>query len=893
MTDRQTLLSLLHAARASGRADFGRQAATDWLGRWPGDAEIQLYLAAIEIEQEHLQPAIRRLRQVTNADPESVEAYTALARALTSAGDPQRAAVYEGCSLALRGEEFAAEGYPVWVSHLRQAIAALGRKEFPKALTEVQQALLADPETPLPTLIYARAQKASGEATGALATARAGHDRWPECVPFLVLIGEDLIRRSETARGVDYLHQAAALDPTGRVAQRYLGAEHAYQTLWPAAMDVALTRPIPADVAAVLGDNRLAASPAPTAPASSAPSPAPAVAESPAAAEQSHRRRSVRHETPDPSTTAAAANEPPSPTPEPWESFRGPDAGDTAGGRVLQSEGLVEIAADLERLASRLHVRGHVPDEDRRIPAYIVLTSRTRLIQQFGEDRTARLEDAVEELVAAAGRRQGWASYGLYIDDPKTVTPLGLTPADPGNAWQVKLRLADLDRALARRGEMIGALLIVGGHSVLPFHMLPNPTDDDDDAVFSDNPYATSDENYLAPEWPVGRLPSDKDADLLVRMIRETALEHEAAARPLSPVRRFRMWLARAFPWLFAARQRTLGYTASIWRKASMAVYRAIGDPHSMLTSPPSQVGSLPSQMLRPSRLSYYNLHGVPDAAEWFGQRDPLRDPEASEEFPVALRPEDIVNGGRAPRIVFSEACYGAHVIDRTSESALALKFLSSGSHAVVGSTRISYGSVTPPLIGADLLGRYFWDQLNQGLPVGEALRRAKLSLAAEMHRRQGYLDGEDQKTLISFVLYGDPMHSPQVAVAATAPKSVVRKVTRPTAMKVVCALGGPERSVRDLDPVAFERVKTIVSQYLPGLSDASARVHAQHFGCDGRDHVCPSAQLGVKGTSPAGRDNVVVTLTKQVQSSGARHVHFARLTLDAAGKVLKLAVSR
>ena len=232
-------------------------------------------------------------------------------------------------------------------------------------------------------------------------------------------------------------------------------------------------------------------------------------------------------------------------------------------------------------------------------------------------------------------------------------------------------------------------------------------------------------------------------------------------------------------------------------------------------------------------------------------------------------------------------------MINRTPDTALALKFLSSGSHAVVGSTKIAYGSVTPPLIGADLLGRYFWDQLNQGLPVGEALRRAKLSLAAEMHRRQGYLDGEDQKTLISFVLFGDPLHAPQIAVAATAPKSVVRKVTRPTSMKVVCALGGPERKVGDLDPLALDRVKSIVSQYLPGLSDASTRVHAQHLGCDGRDHACPAAQLGLKNTSPAGRDTVVVTLTKQVQSGGAKHVRFARLTLDAAGKVLKLAVSR
>jgi hypothetical protein len=376
----------------------------------------------------------------------------------------------------------------------------------------------------------------------------------------------------------------------------------------------------------------------------------------------------------------------------------------------------------------------------------------------------------------------------------------------------------------------------------------------------------------------------------LVRLVREAALEHNYAARPVGPARRLRLWLAQRFPWLFGARTRTLGYTASIWRKASMAVYRSIGDPQSMLTSPPSKAGALPA---RASRLSYFNLHGVEDAAEWFGQRDPLRDGDGSEDFPVALRPQDVVNGGRAPRVVFSEACYGANVFQRTSDTAIALKFLTSGSHAVVGSTKISYGSVTPPLIGADLLGRYFWDQLNLGVPAGEALRRAKLSLAAEMHRRQGYLDGEDQKTLISFVLYGDPLHAPILAAAGVTAKGVIRKVTRPTSMKVVCALGGPQRSVQDLDPAAVARVKSIVSQYLPGLSEATARVHDQHFGCDGRDHACCANQLGMKSSAGPGRETVVVTLTKTARGTGPKHVRFARLTLDASGKVLKLAVSR
>ena len=51
--------------------------------------------------------------------------------------------------------------------------------------------------------------------------------------------------------------------------------------------------------------------------------------------------------------------------------------------------------------------------------------------------------------------------------------------------------------ALAKHGEMIGALLIVGGPDIIPFHNLPNPVDDLDMEVPSDNPYGTRDENYF------------------------------------------------------------------------------------------------------------------------------------------------------------------------------------------------------------------------------------------------------------------------------------------------------------------------------------------------------------------------------------------------------------
>src|SRR3972149_5587471 len=231
------------------------------------------------------------------------------------------------------------------------------------------------------------------------------------------------------------------------------------------------------------------------------------------------------------------------------------------------------------------------------------------------------------------------------------------------------------------------------------------------------------------------------------------------------------------------------GYTAAIWRRASLSVFRAIGDPQAMLVSPPIQAGgenrnSQESFQFPVARLGYFNLHGLQDASEWYGQRDPSES-SALTDYPIALRPQDVVNGGRAPQVVYSEACYGAHILNKNVEGALALKFLASGSRAVVGSTCTAYGSITSPLIAADLLGHAFWKYLREGFPAGEALRRARIHLAQEMHRRQGYLDGEDQKTLIFFILYGDPL-----AIAADfhqRSKTVQRPLAPPTTVKTVC----------------------------------------------------------------------------------------------------------
>lgn len=884
MIDRQTCIHLIQAAEIARRADYARSLATDWLAAWPGDHEVAYLLAEIEAAQGLNHPAIDRLSGLILADPENAQAYESLSTVLRAAGYPTRASVIDACAAALRHQSVERAKAPSWAFALGRAVEAIDKGDAQTALTATNQVLSADPEIPLPILIAVKANLEAGDRGAAYALARSGCDRWPECVPFRLIVADDLMTSGETGRGVEYLHRAAADDPTGELVRRWLGDDHPYRDLWPITLSIETTRPVPAEVAAVLGDNRLASGPAPAQAASHEPD---ASVEAAAPSEEA-----PPPEVP-PQAPQAPVDEDALPTPEPWEAFRGPDPGDRHADGNAEASSVDEVRAEFDRIAASLNVRQHRADQDRRSPAYIVLSNRTPLVQAFGVDRFRRLDEAVLSLVQAVRRRPGWTAYRVYTDDPGSLEAFGLAPVDPGNAWQIKLRLADLDHELAKRGEMIGALLIIGGHKTVPFHMLPNPTDDDDDSVASDNPYATTDENYFAPEWPVGRLPSDDDLELLVKQLKISADAHLVAIRALTPWIRLQLALSTFLARVLRRHVRALGYSASIWRRASLAVFRTIGDPGALFTSPPVEAGSLPASVAAPTRLSYFNLHGIADGPEWFGQRDPLRDKQAATEFPIALRPEDVVNGGRAPRIVFTEACYGANVFDKTAETALCLKFLASGSHAVVGSTKVSYGSVTPPLIGADLLGRLFWEALNQGLPGGEALRRSKLGLAAAMHRRQGYLDGEDQKTLISFVLYGDPLYTPGHAPAVSGRKAVIRRSSRPTQMKTACALGGRDLTGEEIQSEALGRVKSIVAQYLPGLSDAECHIHSQHCGCDGEGHNCPSHQLGIKVGPGDNRQTYVVTFSKQVPSGTRFHSHYARLTLDPSGKVLKLAVSR
>ena len=870
---RADLVNLLEAAITYQQPDYARQAAQRYLAEWPGDVGVQLVLARAYAAEGYVPQAVKILEGIVAVDPEDFRAQRLLGDQFTALGTPAAANLAYTCAhigdgLGLGAPPSQADNASTqplaWVAAARAAYVAERVGDWKTAQHEAQTLIGVATSSPLPSLIQLCALWHARQLSLAYPLAQAFYARWPRVVAFKLCLAECLFASGDNAQALERLHDAAAQDIAGQVVARHWGEAHPYRGLWndDPNLAVSLPGPVPAAVTAALGLNRLTGK-----------------IQSSSSKPQSHGGQTSR--------------------------------------LPSQPEEVANIQEELRRVANRLSARQTAAAKAKGSqPKYIILSSRTRLVQVFGKDGFVAIDTMLKTLAVNAATRLAPRSsrmpaHVVYVDDPEALKPFGLRPINPANAWDVKTLVGNLAAQLKAQNSSIGALLIVGGPDIIPFHHLPNPTDDGDPDVPSDNPYATADENYFVPEWPVGRIPSGagRSPEPLLRLLRQAAGNY-AKRKSLS---RVQYWLTVILNLLFRrspapvappSPMDSFGYSANIWKASSSEVYTAIGDPQALVTSPPWDANALPAEGLLPTHLSYFNLHGIEDGPEWYGQRSPA-DASTLPEYPVALRPADVANTGRAPAVVFSEACYGANIADKSVNDALSLRFLDCGTHVIVGSTKIAYGSVTPPLIGADLLGRQFWQNLTAGWPAGEALRQAKLQMAQEMHNRQGYLDGEDQKTLISFILFGDPLATAPNAQPA---KSARRNAATPgLAPKTVCdkaveanLASGCAGSHGELTPETVSHIKSVVAQYLPGMGDAQWRVAHTRVDCSSKNHICPTGQLAsqMKAHGPASLPSpaphrTVVTLSKTIRSRTHAHAHFARVTLDETGKIVKLAVSR
>jgi tetratricopeptide (TPR) repeat protein len=907
LTNRPELLTLLDSAIYTESYRFGRQISLMWLAYFPGDLRVRFKYGHLLLKAGQTEQAIHHLTDLCLADPEFLDAWILLSQALEryskKASKSESAFLIADCQsaiYALGSKISASTPLPSWADGILQSRQAISQGNIEKAEEHIHRVLVVDPMPPLMAVIHLKIMRASALPSQAVQNLSEFYtQRFQSTIAPIFYLAESLMDSGEADKAVALLHQGASLDVTGQVANRIWGENHPYANIWPDRLEAPIGIPVPAEVAAIFGWNRLPEQASPSNPRINL------------VPEQHEERRILKGQQIDRQirTSSPAVIQ----LGEPKHRVSAAGFGIMVNkNEKIVPESILSIQGELEKIATRLK-KQPLSQQDGRYPVYVVFTTRQGMEGQYEPEQVAQLDARMKQVVRSISSRRDWGAILVYADDPECMSAFNLNPVSAGDPWSLKLAIVDIDSFLVKQGAMIGALLIVGGPEIVPYHNLPNPVDDIDLEVPSDNPYATRDENYFIPEWPVGRLPGgvQKDSTLLLQSLNKIADHHTQLTKKMSWFQR--LWERFRLRNLFSSRRNksSWGYTAAIWRRASLSVFRPIGAPHTMYVSPPIQVdgeneskknGTFPT-----ARMGYFNLHGLQDSSFWYGQRDPS-EPTDLPDYPIALRPQDVVNGGEAPGVVFSEACYGAHIAGKEIEEALALKFLNSGSQTVVGSTCTSYGSITTPLIAADLLGQAFWKFLRDGLLAGEALRRAKIHLAKEMHHRQGYLDGEDQKTLISFLLFGDPLA--QLSTSSPQSKLIMRAKRPPSSVNTVCDRNGycypeppgdshPHHPNPPIPSKTLAQVKTIVAQYLPGMQDANIKYSRTQSRCSGKDHSCPTSINRMKSKSPEIPEYNVVTLSKHVSktisSSGdvQTHHHFARLIIDDGGNVIKMAVSR
>ena len=260
--------------------------------------------------------------------------------------------------------------------------------------------------------------------------------------------------------------------------------------------------------------------------------------------------------------------------------------------------------------------------------------------------------------------------------------------------------------------------ILLGGDEILPFGRVKNPAYDGDEYVFTDNIYSSRDGDILLPERVVARLPDGGDIEFLHLLIQRLGKDVD--------------------------KKRSFGMSAKVWKLASREVFRVLNGRR-LLLSPPTTYRDV--ELPGKNTFFYFNLHGSKDTPFWYGQE--------GGSYPIAITPKNLGSIGYG--VVGTEACYGAYIIGKTVEESMGLTFLEKGVSVFIGSTTIAYGPYKPPSTEADLIVRLFFEEMLKGRQAGKAFKNAKHRFFKTMIKSQGFLDEDDQKTLLQFVLLGDP----------------------------------------------------------------------------------------------------------------------------------------
>lgn len=386
------------------------------------------------------------------------------------------------------------------------------------------------------------------------------------------------------------------------------------------------------------------------------------------------------------------------------------------------------------------------------------ITCRKKLAAKYDQDALASIDAAVRAWIAA-DKARGLKTVHVAVDDAKALKPFKV-PAIKGSVTAQKVKKT-VDALVKKLNP--DYIVLFGSTDVVPSFEVPNPSasEDDESTVPTDNPYASSQPfsrarraSYLIPDRVVGRIPDvpgSGDPAWLVSCL-SVASSWQAGARNMY--------------------DKDLLVCCDTWEGGGRECVDYIGrDPSKLLLSPPAKTASASVRGRHGARLQMIKCHGAGLDSQFYGQK--------GNSYPPVLSSVALQGRVQKKTVVGAMCCYGASVFDPQSDEARApgeppipSVYLRGGAYGFLGATNTAW--VGPDsMMCADWVVAAFLKSVLSGASLGRATLESKQDFVRWTQQQGHGLDAADEKTLLQFVLLGDPSIHPIRASVGPEPAGV------------------------------------------------------------------------------------------------------------------------
>ncbi len=397
------------------------------------------------------------------------------------------------------------------------------------------------------------------------------------------------------------------------------------------------------------------------------------------------------------------------------------------------------------------------------------VTSSNALAKKYDAAALKKIDAAIKAWVAADSKR-GIRNLYVPLDDAAAMKKVG-AKALSGKVTATKAKQA-IDELVARLAP--DYIVLLGADDVLPMFEVANPSfdpqGDTDPKVPTDNPYACSKRftskrsSYLIPDRVVGRIPDLKGSSDPSWLVDCLAAATAQKPQPAS------------------AYAKSLLVCCDTWKKSGADCVKFVARKvEDLMICPPTGFKASKMKSRHGFLLQMIKCHGAELDSSFYGQK--------GSSYPQVLTSPSLLGRTKKGTVVGAMCCFGASVFDPAdpaavspAENPIPSVYLKQGAYGFLGSTTTAWVGLED-MQCADWVVSSFLKGVLAGASCGRATLEAKQDFVRWSQQVGDELDSAEEKTLIQFVLLGDPsLHVVASSETATGAKKALAVAAAPAA---------------------------------------------------------------------------------------------------------------